>query len=441
MHGSRALVARIGWWVAYFAVIGVPLALAWRSLETAPTLATWYSIVTGLLAFSMLVVTVVLIARLPFVVSAFGIETALLMHRLAAVTLAVLVVAHIALVLGSDPRGLTILDLTDTTAAARAGVVSTLTLTAAVLLALWRKRRQPRYEGWRLVHVTLAAITFLAAFLHIWWLNHLRATTSIAVLFDVLAIVVVLVGLRRWVWLPLRARRRQYVVEEVAPGPSSSVTLVLRAHGHRGVPFHAGQFAWLKVSSSPFAFEEHPFSIASTAHTPHRKEFTIKALGDFTSALGQLTPGRRVYLDGPYGGFTIDGLEKSPGFVFIAGGVGLTPMLSMLRTLRDRGDQRRHHLVVGARSLDDLMLREEIAGLTTGLDVRVTEVIESPGENWTGETGRIDGRLLDRVLPRHARHYDYFLCGPPAMVTAVGQQLRELRIPAGRIHTERFEVV
>ena len=78
MHGSRALAARIGWWVAYFAVIGVPLALAWRSLEAATTLATWYAIVTGLLAFSMLVVTVLLIARLPFVVSAFGIETALL---------------------------------------------------------------------------------------------------------------------------------------------------------------------------------------------------------------------------------------------------------------------------------------------------------------------------------------------------------------------------
>ena len=434
-------MARIGWLVAYLAVIGVPLALAWRSLETATTLAAWYSIVTGLLAFSLLVVTLVLIARLPFLVSAFGIETALLMHRFAAVTLAVLVLAHIALVLGSDPRGLDILDLSDTTAAARAAVVSTLTLTTAVVLALWRKRRQPRYEGWRFVHVTLAAITFLAAFLHVWWLNHLRANTSLAVLFDVLAMVVVLTGLRRWVWLPLRARRRQYVVEEVVPGPSSSVTVVLRAHGHRGVTFRAGQFAWLKVGSSSFAFEEHPFSIASTAHTPHRKEFTIKALGDFTSVIGELTPGRRVYLDGPYGRFTVEGLERSPGFVFIAGGVGLTPMLSMLRTLRDRGDKRRHHLIIGARSLDDLMLRAEITELAADLDVRVTEVVQTPGEGWTGETGRIDGRLLDRVLPRHARHYDYFLCGPPGMVTAVGQQLRDRRIPIRRIHTERFEVV
>ena len=87
------------------------------------------------------------------------------------------------------------------------------------------------------------------------------------------------------------------------------------------------------------------------------------------------------------------------------------------------------------------MLRAEITELAADLDVRVTEVVQTPGEGWTGETGRIDGRLLDRVLPRHARHYDYFLCGPPGMVTAVGQQLRDRRIPIRRIHTERFEVV
>ena len=63
--------------------------------------------------------------------------------------------------------------------------------------------------------------------------------------------------------------------------------------------------------------------------------------------------------------------------MFIAGGVGLTPMLSMLRTLRDRGDKRRHHLIIGARSLDDLMLRAEITELAADLDVRVTEVVQT----------------------------------------------------------------
>jgi ferredoxin-NADP reductase len=77
------------------------------------------------------------------------------------------------------------------------------------------------------------------------------------------------------------------------------------------------------------------------AEHPDAKEFTIKALGDFTELLIGLRPGRRVYLDGPHGQFTIDGVRSS-GFVFIAGGVGITPMMSILRTLADRGDWAHH---------------------------------------------------------------------------------------------------
>jgi predicted ferric reductase len=138
-----------------------------------------------------------------------------------------------------------------------------------------------------------------------------------------------------------------YVVDSVRAVSGNAVTVAVRAQGHSGLPFHAGQFAWLKIGSSPFVFEEHPFTIASTAEHPDLKEFTIKALGDFSELLIGLRPGRRVYLDGPYGQFTIDGV-RSTGFVFIAGGVGITPMMSILRTLADRGDKAHHELVVAA---------------------------------------------------------------------------------------------
>ena len=103
-----------------------------------------------------------------------------------------------------------------------------------------------------------------------------------------LAFAMGVVTLRRWVWRPLRARRRSYLIEQVRPVSGNAITVVVRAQGHRGLPFHAGQFAWLKIGTSPFVFEEHPFTIASTAEQPQRMEFTIKALGD--SWL--VTPGR-----------------------------------------------------------------------------------------------------------------------------------------------------
>jgi NAD(P)H-flavin reductase len=87
------------------------------------------------------------------------------------------------------------------------------------------------------------------------------------------------------------------------------------------------------------------------------------------------------------------------------------------------------------------MMREQVTQLSRRLGLHVTEVLQSPPRGWLGESGRVGSDLLDRVLPRRARHHDYYLCGPPAMVVAVGRQLRNRGIPARRIHTEQFEVV
>ena len=396
---------------------------------------------TGLVAFSLLVVAFVLMARMRSLLSCFSIESVLRIHRVVAVSVVVLVVLHVVLVVGSVPQGLTIFDLRDTTWAARAGVTSTLALAAAVVLALRRKRRQPRYEGWRLLHIMLTAIVFLTAWLHVWWLGHLAHHELIAAWFAAMGLVVLAVMGRRWLWLPVKARRHAYVVEEVRDVPGDAVTVKVRAHRHYGFDFHAGQFAWMKIGASGFVFEEHPFTISSTAADPHHKQFTIKALGDFSELLRGLRPGRRVFLDGPYGIMTTDGLDRSRGFVFIAGGIGVTPMLSMLRTLADRGDRRPHLLLLGARTENDIILRPEIERLRDRLSLTVVQTLQDPPQGWRGEAGVIDGPLLDRWLPRERRHFDYFVCGPPMMVTALGPQLRDRGVPNRRIHTERFEVV
>lgn len=443
MHGFVALVTRTTWLLAYLAILVAPRTLMWMvAPDSAHGVLETSAINTGLVAFSLLVAAFVLMARVRSLLSSFGIETILRIHRVVAVSGVVLVVSHICLVLVCDPRGLSIFDLPHTTWAARAAVVSTLALGAVVALALRRKRRQPRYEGWRMLHIAMAITVFVAAWLHVWWLHHLAHYLALAGWFAVMGVMVLGVAVRRWLWLPLRARRRCYVVERVTDVAGDAVTLEVRAHGHGGVPFRAGQFAWLKIGSSCFVFEEHPFTIASTAEAPDRMQFTIKALGDFTELLRALRPGRRVYLDGPYGQMTIDGLESSSGFVFVAAGIGVTPMLSMLRTLADRGDRRPHLLLLGARTEDDIVLRPEIDLLRERLSLTVVYALQQPPEQWEGEIGRIDGTLLARWLPgRGHRRFDYFVCGPPMMVVDVNEQLQERGVPMRRIHTERFEVV
>lgn len=436
MHGP---LSRLAWFLWYLAVLLVPLLLTWGVLEPPDATAGGALVLSaGLVGFSALVVAVVLPARLPWLIASFGIETVLAVHRLIAMVAVVLVLLHFVAVLVVDPRGLSILDLAHTTWAARAAVVSTIGLVLVVVLALRRPARQPRYEGWRLVHNGLVAIVVITAWLHVWWLRHLISHFLVAAWFVATGLLMAGLAARRWIWLPLRARRFAYVVVSVRAVAGDGVTLVIQADGHAGLPFEPGQFVWLKIGSTPFVFEEHPFSIASTAEHPERMEFTIKALGDFTELLGALRPGRRVFLDGPYGGFTVDGLESAAGFVFIAAGVGITPLLSMLRTLADRGDRRRFWLIMSARTEHDLMLRPEVEQVRARLGLKVTEVVSAPGPGWTGESGRIDHDLLGRTLPRRPHRLHYFLCGPTPMVTSVSQDLIALGVPFRRIHTERF---
>ena len=444
MRGFSYWIARFSWLVGYLGILGVPYALEWRSSHDEFLGAGMQisAINTGLVAFSLLVVVFVLIARLPSLLSAFGIERILQMHRVAALFVVVLVAFHVGLVLVSDPRGLSVFDLGHTTWAARFATAATVALAGLVALALRRKRRQPRYEGWRLLHIVLACTVFLGSWMHVMWLHHLTCNWPFMAWFGAMGLLVLGVVLRRWLVIPLRTLRRSYVVEDVTALPGDAVNVSVRAKTHAGISFHAGQFAWLKIGSSCFVFEEHPFTIASTAESPRRKQFTIKALGDFSELLRGLRPGRRVYLDGPYGQMTIDGLEKSWGFMFIAGGIGVAPMLSMLRTLADRGDNRAHVLLLGARSLDDVILRAEIDKLRERLELKVVYTLQEPPPAWSGESGRIDGAMLDRWMPGHGRNqFDYFLCGPPMMVASVGGELRERGIATRRIHTERFEVV
>jgi ferredoxin-NADP reductase len=116
-------------------------------------------------------------------------------------------------------------------------------------------------------------------------------------------------------------------------------------------------------------------------------------------------------------------------------------MISVLRSLAQRRDQRDHLLFVSARALEELLFREEITELAEQLRLRVVEVLDKPHDGWTGDSGFLDARLLAENLPRQRRRLDFFICGSPPMVTSVITSLRGIGVAAQRIHTEKFDFV
>ncbi|WP_419756908.1 hypothetical protein [Anabaena sp. FACHB-595] len=230
-------------------------------------------------------------------------------------------------------------------------------------------------------------------------------------------------------------------MEAVIPQRGNVWNLVLRPRGHQGIYFQPGQFAWLTLEISPFRMREHPFSIACSAEHSDRLEFGIKALGDFTKTIKDVKPGTKAFLDGPYGVFTTDRYENTAGFVFIAGGIGITPIISMLFTLAERKDERPLLLIYASKNWEDITYREEIEALTDKLDLTVIHVLKEPPEDWSGESGYVDQQLLERYIPKRPATRNYFICAAPKMMDQVEIYLHNLEVPITNIHMEHYNLV
>jgi len=239
---------------------------------------------------------------------------------------------------------------------------------------------------------------------------------------------------------PLFMLRRPYRISEVRRERGDTSTLVMRPDGHPGFRFSPGQFAWLTVWGTPFKITGHPFSFSSSAAAPDgRVEMTIRNLGDFTSQIHKVPVGRRVYLDGPYGAFTIG--NPADMHVLIAGGIGITPMMSMIRTLADRHDTRPVVLLYGNENWESITFREELEALKARLDLTVIYALANPADGWTGERGFITAEVFKRHLPQPYADHEYFICGPNAMMDAIETALGEMRVPLSKYHSERYSFV
>ncbi|MFC5993066.1 ferric reductase-like transmembrane domain-containing protein [Pseudonocardia hispaniensis] len=443
---ERRKQAQTGWTAVLFAVLAGP-ALIWLVRSEPMSMWRQLSIVTGLIALSAMACAAVLPSRIRTVSKVFGIENVIGVHRQLGMVCALFVALHLACVVAADPTQVALLDVTTAPGRARAAVLATVALAALVVFALNRRWLGPRYELWRWTHLLLAGAALAGSAMHTLLVGNVVADPVVGPMLLALGLLLLAVLAQRWVWRTWLDDSTEFVVREVRPENPTVSTLVLEPRARHapsaGLHFAPGQFAWLRLNQA--AIEEHPFTIASGAHDPTRPEFTIRHTGGFASTLGELRPGTPIWVDGPYGAFTSD-VASSKGVVMIASGVGITPMMSMLRTAAQRGDRRPFRLIVLARDGGELLFRDELATLRDYLDLEVTEVLRRPPPDWTGATGPIDVGLLAAVLAgldhdeRNRNRLDYFICGSPSLLADVLDALGALGVSDERIHTEQFDM-
>ncbi|MFW6009724.1 MAG: ferric reductase-like transmembrane domain-containing protein [Actinomycetota bacterium] len=433
--------AIVRWTLLYLAAVVAPLVL--MLVGDHPSGRGWWadtSMALGFIGLAMLGLQLAVTARFRPVDAPLGLDAVLRFHRQIAFVALAFVLLHPIMLFVQDPSQLRLLVPATSTVAGLWGVASVVLLLVLIAVTVWRRQLRLSYEVWRVGHGLLAIAVVASALIHIERVGYyVSGPFQRLVWFAMsLGLIGLLVHVR--IVRPIQLARRPYIVDSLDRLPGAAWRLTLRPEGHAGLRFVAGQFAWLRLGRSPWSVHEHPFSFSSSAEQTDLLEFTIKELGDDTRRLHELQPGTQAYVDGPYGAFTY-AKSQAAGFVFIAGGVGISPVLSMLRTLADVDDRRPLHLIYANASTDDVIIHDELDELSHRLDLEVVRVLEDPPEGWTGEVGIVDSDLLDRALPERPARYAYFVCGPPRMMDAVEPLLLARAIPEERINTERFDLV
>ena len=429
------------WIILYLFFVLAPLfALLLGSLPPTRDFWTEFSVAIGYSGLAMMGLQFGLTARFRHVTEPWGEDVIYHFHRQISLIAVGLVIAHPLILFVVRPELLALLNSIQAPWRARFAALSTYSLIALVVMALWRAKLNISYEKWHLTHIVLAFIAVTAGLLHmVGWGSYLTDPWKRALW---IGLTIFWIGLLLYVRVvkPLFMLRRPYRVSEVREERGDTSTLVMHPDGHPGFRFSPGQFGWLTLWGSPFKITGHPFSFSSSAEVMDgRVEMSIRNLGDFTSAIHKVPVGRRVYLDGPYGAFTIG--NPADMHVLIAGGVGITPMMSMIRTLADRSDTRPVILLYGSRDWELITFREELEALKARLNLTVVHVLANPSAGWTGEQGFITADVFKRHLPPPYADHEYFICGPDVMMDAIEKALSEMNVPLSKYHSERYSFV
>jgi predicted ferric reductase len=432
----------IGWLAGYLALVFAPLLILLIG-PVPPASGFWwdFSMALGFAGMALLGLQFLLTARFRRASAPFGIDIIYYFHRFLAVIGFTLIVTHFLILWIDYPAALGTSNPMVAPGYMTAGRAALVLFAVIIVTSLWRKRLRLEYDHWRLGHAVLATSAFLLAMVHIEGVGYYINAPIKRVLWTAFTLFWVFLIIYVRLIKPARLRKTPYRVTDVRPERGRVWTLVLKPDGHRGLRFMSGQFAWLTLGDSPFHLKEHPFSFASSAEQGAYLEFTIKEVGDFTNGIKDRKSGEIAYLDGPYGVFSAERYPQSPGFVFIAGGVGIAPIMSVLRTLADRHDQRPMLLIYGNQDWERVIFREELETLQKRLSLQVVHVLTEPPSDWKGARGFINQELLSKNLPDKCGDMEYFICGPTPMKKAAERALHNLQISVKRIHSELFDLV
>jgi predicted ferric reductase len=413
-----------------FVLVAILPPLLWAGTKRGEPLLYMIGKKAALLAFGLVILQVVLAGRLRLADRALGLCAIMRVHRALGVVAFILLSAHPALLLlatrGDIPWGWPV----------ALGASALAILLFGIFAALFFRLLRIDYNRWRVIHKAMILVVILG-YLHSRAIgDDLLASRGLRVWWSVLAAVSI--GVFVWRHLLVRRfRRPRFRVASVAAEARETWTIKLVAEDDRPFGYRPGQFMFLTLLRYGRPSEEHAFTISSSPTQVGFITATIKECGDYTRTIGLTRAGDLARVEGPFGRFSL-AFHAVDRFLFIGAGVGCTPLVSMIRYLRDTRDTRPLLFLCANRTEADILFREELEQLPSGS--RVVHILSRPGAAWQGPGGYLDEARLREFAGASLVGADAFLCGPPAFMTELRASLRRLGLSRTHIHFERFAI-
>jgi predicted ferric reductase len=412
-------------------IIGLGVPFLWWALALVPGLPRsvyLYELARlfGLFAFVLIFLQYVLSSKIKALERGIGLDTMLRVHKTFAILALILAVAHPASIVISErlqgyasPFGLL----------KALGLVTLLILCGTVIIAGVYQKIRLSYDQWKRFH-TAAIVLFPLAFIHSFILGSGVQKAPLKIFWLILALVYLAIIAHKIV-KGIRLKRHPYQITGVKQETHDTWTLSFEGkHGD----FLPGQFMIFQIKNG-YPNEAHPFTIASTP-TQSDLSISVKAVGDFTSRLSEIEIPAFALIDKPYGTFSFLN-HPAEKYVFIAGGIGITPFMSSLRYARDREEKRPILLLWANKHEEDIAFRHELDDMEQAMPFLKVVHVLSRQDDWSGEKGHIDADKLRKYVKNFSVPH-FFVCGPVPMMNSIASTLRDLGVPRKRIHMERF---
>ncbi|MBX4211088.1 ferric reductase-like transmembrane domain-containing protein [Candidatus Parcubacteria bacterium] len=398
----------------------------------APSILIAFGRLFGLLAMFFILTQLILISRVPFIEKEFGFDRLIVLHRRIGYSIVSTIIFHpIFLVIGyamsihTSLWGmfLAMINASDDIFKAFIGL---LILISVGIISMPLIRKKLRYESWHLIHLLMYVAIFLfvghqiqgadisAGFALYYWL---------LITYGVFGIVLIWRFLKPfWVY-----KKHRFYVERVVPETYDVNSVYITGRRMDEWKYDPGQYMhvvfWQKGMREP-----HPFTI-SVPYNGKYIRVTPKAVGDFTSKIPTLKPGTRVLIEGPLGRFT-ERAAKGDKYLFIAGGIGITPIRSLIESVAKKGKD--YILIYGNKSVNDIALKSELDRIG-GKQYHVLSNDPHP----EFEKGYVDEEKIKRLAPDFLER-EIYICGPLLMLNSVKSTFEKLGVPKSQIHYERF---